>query len=108
MKVIVNKQTDIKAVIDQGGEPILLTYSDLIKLVCNTMIQGGYSISDIKSRIAITSACDGVKPGKEIKLESSDATYLQSAIKNQKWFMSHKDILGFVDDVEKMKETPAK
>jgi len=108
MKSIINKQTEIKAVIEQGSEPALLTYADLISLVCNTMVQGGYSISDIRSRIAIIEACKGLKPDEKIKLENMDATYLQNAIRNQKWFMSHKDIITFVEDIERMKDLSTK
>ena len=103
MKVLENKSTEITA---QATEQttVLLKYADLIKIVCNTPIQGGFGIPDIKARIAILAACDSITPEKDILLENADTTYLQGIVKSMKWSFFHKDIITFTEDVEKMKE----
>lgn len=102
MKALINKKTDILLPSGEGVIPV--GYSELIKMVCNSMIQGGYSISDIRSRITISSAAD--KPsGETIELENSDAVYLQNAVKNMRWYFSHKDLITFTDDIEQLGTT---
>lgn len=103
MKVLENKSTEITA---QATEQttVLLKYADLIKIVCNTPMQGGFGITDIKSRIAILAACENIEADAEILLENTDAAYLQTTIKNMKWSFFHKDLVTFTEDVEKMKE----
>ena len=104
MKSLENKSTAITAQAEDG-KLVTLDYAGLIKLVCNTPAQGGFSLQDIRTRIAITSASEETKTGKDILLETADATYLQNLVKNMRWQFSHKDILAFSDSVEKMKES---
>ena len=105
MKVLENKQTEITANAGEG-KVTKLTYAELINLVCNSPIQGGYSIQDIKARIAILATVTNA--GEELNIENADAAYLQNIVKGMKWSFVHKDLISFKEDVEKMQEVKQK
>ena len=72
--------------------------------MCNNPIQGGYSIQDIKSRIAILAAIENKKKDEDILIENAEATYLQNALNAMRWGFVHKDLITFSEDVTSMKE----
>lgn len=104
MKSIINKATEIDIPKTDKEETRKLNYADLIKIVSDSIPQGGWTKSSMQSSIMIDGAIKDVAVDTEIHLENSDAEYLKNAVKNQKWGIKHKDILAFMDDVEKMQE----
>jgi hypothetical protein len=96
MKVLENKKTELPL---SGNEKA--TYADIVKVVVNTPTKEGLAIADIKSRLAILEQAE--KNQNTLSFENTDAMYLQGLVRNFRWTVAHKDIVTFVDDVERMK-----
>ena len=97
MKTLELKQTELK--INQDGNA---TYKDLILLCVNAPKQGGFSISEIKSRLQIVDAVE--KAGDTLQLEDTPADLLNEIVSDFKWGSVHADIVQFVEDIQNMKE----
>ncbi len=93
MKQLQNRTTEIK-----NGEEAL-KYSDLLKLVLMVQPQGGYAVSDIRTRLKLTEILE--KSNGNISLEDADYTYLKPLVNNMKWNGVHKDLVEFTDDYNK-------
>jgi len=97
MKTLELKQTELK--INQDGNA---SYKDLILLCVNAPKQGGFTITEIKSRLEIVDAVE--KADGSLQLENSAAQLLQEIVSEFKWGSVHADIVQFVEDVQNMKE----
>lgn len=97
MKTLELKQTKLK--INQDGNA---SYKDLILLCVNAPKQGGFTITEIKSRLEIVDAVE--KADGSLQLENSAAQLLQEIVSEFKWGSVHADIVQFVEDVQNMKE----
>ena len=95
MKSIENKTTQIK---NAEG---FMTYADLIKIVCEQPLQGGYSMTDIEQRLAIKKACD--KAEATIEIEDLRLAYLKSICATSKWGAVHEDLLLFGEYIKELK-----
>jgi len=100
MKEIENKKTSIKNSGADMKEKPFVEYADFIKASINSVVKGGFSIDDIRKRTRILDAVENQKEGKII-LEDADLVTLKGCIKVMKWAFVHKDIIKFVDDIEK-------
>jgi hypothetical protein len=101
MKTIENKQVDISAP-TRPDIKVASSYAELIKIVCDSPIQGGYDIKDIEHRIKIKGAASMATERGSFELEDADADYLRKAVMSMKWGISHEDILKFYKDIEKL------
>ena len=101
MKSLENKLTLI-TIQGEENKSVPVDYATLIKIVCNTPDQRGYSIQDIKFRLTISDIVSNKKVGIHIHLENADAKYLQNLVENMKWGFIHKDLISFSEDVGKM------
>lgn len=93
MKKLENKTTEIA----NGEEK--LTYAGLLKIVLMVTPQGGYSLTDMKTRLKLTDLLE--KANGEIELEDADYTYLKPLLSNMKWGVVNKGIIELCDDFEK-------
>jgi hypothetical protein len=92
MKSLENKVTDIK-----DGDKYK-KYSDLIKLICNMPVAGGFSITDIAMRTKIVDACDSATD--KIELEDLRVDYLKAISATSKWGVLHKDLVALSEDIK--------
>ena len=100
MKEIENKITSIKNSGENKEEKPFVEYSDFIKGCVNNIGKSGFSSDDIRKRARILDALDNQKDGK-ILLEDADLITLKGCIKIMQWAFMHRDILKFVDYIEK-------
>ena len=105
MKEIEIKKTSIKSnIIKDAGDTMkkkeYVDYADFIKVCVNHIVKGGFSTDEIRKRSRILEALDAEKDGKII-LEDADFVTLKNCIKVMQWGFMHKDIINFVDDIEK-------
>ena len=100
MKEIEIKKTSIKNTGKDIKEREHLDYSDFIEACVNHIVKGGFSTSDIRKRSRILDALAAQKDGK-INLEDADIVTLKDCIKTMQWGFMHKEIIGFVDYIEK-------
>jgi len=97
MKTLKNKTT---AIIKEAGKAETLTFADLAIFCVNTMPQGGVDVSEMRNRIALL---DSLEKAKEtIKIEATPAETLKSCVTSMKWAFMHKDLVSFIEAVEKM------
>lgn len=92
MKSLENKVTAIK-----DGEEFK-KYSDLITLICNMPVQGGFSITDISMRTKIMEACESATD--KIELEDLRVDYLKAISATSKWGILHKDLVALSEDIK--------
>jgi len=97
MKTLEHKQTKLK--LNQDGNA---SYKDLILLCVNAPKQGGFTITEIKSRLQIVDAVE--KAGDTLQLEDTPADLLNEIVSDFKWGSVHADIVQFVEDIQNMKE----
>ena len=97
MKTLELKQTKLK--LNQDGNA---SYKDLILLCVNAPKQGGFTITEIKSRLQIVDAVE--KAGDNLQLEDTPADLLNEIVSEFKWGSVHADIVQFVEDIQNMKE----
>jgi len=97
MKTLELKQTKLK--LNQDGNA---SYKDLILLCVNAPKQGGFTITEIKSRLQIVDAVE--KAGDTLQLEDTPADLLNEIVSDFKWGSVHADIVQFVEDIQNMKE----
>lgn len=65
-------------------------------LVClNTPPAGGFDFATIRARNRIADAVEKLQPGEIIKLEDSDYSMAQEAIKATRWVVRNKELLQF-------------
>lgn len=96
MKQLENKTTEIKSENEE------LKYSDLLKAVLMVQPQGGYSVTDMKTRIKLTDLLE--KSNGEIILEDADYNYLKPLVNNMKWNIVHKNIVEMTEDFNECEE----
>lgn len=96
MKTLELKQTKLK--LNQDGNA---TYKDLILLCVNVPKQGGFSISEIKSRLEIVNAVESAEG--TLKLEDAPTQLLQEIVSEFKWGSVHADIVEFVESIQNMR-----
>lgn len=96
MKKLENKVTTI----DKGDEEGFIKYSDLIKVVCNQIPQGGLGITEMRERDRILSVVE--KNETIFEFEDADAKVLKNLVSEMRWLMNSKDIIMFVEDIEGM------
>ena len=99
-----NKTTNIRLVLNEGGEAVYATYAELINLVMGVPVQGGYSIDDIRHRISIKDSAEKAKGQGEIEMSITDADYLKKLIKVTKFPFVHEDLLEFIDAIAAMRK----
>ena len=96
MKTLELKQTKLK--INQDGNA---SYKDLILLCVNAPKQGGFSISEIKSRLEIVNAVESAEG--TLNLEDAPTQLLQEIVSEFKWGSVHADIVEFVESIQNMR-----
>lgn len=110
MKTIVNKQTEMnfrnpdfdpkKPEDVDNPRTIKATYSKLIEFCVNQPPSGGMDAGEMRNRLRILDAIDGVDVDEEARFEDSDAAKLQSIVAEVKWATLHPELLEFLDDIE--------
>lgn len=95
MKTLTNKETEITN-IDESK----MTYADLSKICINVMPQGGLDVTEMKARLKVTDKLD--KSNGKIELEDAEAETLKACVKSMKWTTMHKDLVSFIEEVEKL------
>lgn len=96
MKKLENKVTSI----DRGKGEGFITFADLIRVVCDQVPQGGLSVSDMRERIRILSVIE--EDGDTFDFEDADAIALKRLTTEMRWSVISKDIIMFVEDVERL------
>lgn len=101
MKLIPNIITTIPNGKSEAGEQKFLNYADLIKVVTNQPVQGGYSVFDMSMRLSLQGSCVDAK--ETIEIEDERFKYLQGIVKTSKWNILHADIEQFTKNIESFK-----
>lgn len=97
MKTLANKQTEIS-----NGKDGKITYADLTR-ICVNNIEKGLGAEDMRKRISIIEAVEKAEEdGADILLEDEHAKTLKVCANSAKFTVIHKDIVGFMDDVNKL------
>jgi len=100
MKEIEIKKTSVKNTKKGMDTREFLDYSDFIKACVNHLPKNGFSTDDVRKRTRIIEALEAQKDGK-INLEDADLIILKDCIKTMQWGFMHKEIIQFVDYIEK-------
>jgi len=91
-----NKKTEIK-----NGEDDFITFKDLAEACLNVTPEGGLNVSDMKNRLNVLAQLD--KSNGTIKITgSAEEETLKQYVASMKWRIMHKDVVEFVEAVEKM------
>jgi len=91
-----NKKTEIK-----NGEDDFITFKDLAEACLNVTPEGGLNVSDMKNRLNVLAQLD--KSNGTIKITgSAEEETLKQCVASMKWRIMHKDVVEFVEAVEKM------
>jgi hypothetical protein len=97
MKSLKNKKTGI---IKEAGKPETLSYSELAIFCVNSMPEGGFDVTEMRNRIKILDALD--KANGTVKIEDAATETLKACVNSMKWAFMHKDVVSFIEEVEKM------
>lgn len=100
MQEIEIKKTSIKNTGEDKLERPFIDYDHFIKACVNYSSKNGFSTDEIRKRTRILEALENQKDGK-INIEDADIVTLKACIKVMQWGFMHKDIVKFVDDIEK-------
>lgn len=95
MKKLENKTTEI-----QRDENSKTTYADFCKVCINVMPQGGLDVIQMKTRLDIVTALDSANGSIELTTEQVDT--LKECVKDMRWAIMHKDLVEFIEAVEKL------
>jgi hypothetical protein len=92
---------DIKTAIELDANETKMWFSDFMILCINTPPEGGFKADEMRTRLAII---DAIKEGKEKSMNFPDdhVRVIKKAVETYSWLQMHKDILAFLDAVEKM------
>jgi hypothetical protein len=91
-----NKKTEIKK-----DENDFITFKDLAEACLNVTPEGGLNVSDMKNRLNVLAQLD--KSNGTIKITgSAEEETLKQCVASMKWRIMHKDVVEFVEAVEKM------
>lgn len=101
MKTFENKETEITQG-NEDGSKTNLGYANLAMVGLNTPPQGGWTPTEMRERINVLAKLDAPL-GTKIKLEDAEFN-LVVACSNVKWQFMHKDVVAFIDYLEKLKE----
>ena len=101
MKKIENRETSMLDGETQKG----VTVAEVIKLIARGQVSGGYSLDDIRHRVAIIESSE--KAAKSIELEEADYKYLTTLINSSAFKLPffHSEILTVVDLINKAEES---
>ena len=95
MKNFNNKTTEIKK-----DETSFTTFKDLATVCVNQIPQGGLDVMQMKNRLNVLNKLENAN-GK-ISLEDAEADTLKDCVKAMKWAIMHKDLVEFIETVEKL------
>lgn len=102
MKTIENKTTSIS-----NGDEVnkkFLTSGDLLKIIINTVPQGGLTVEEMKKRLRLIESLDKAnETTSSISLEDADFDLLKTQTIDYKWGALHKDIIDLVDSINSIK-----
>lgn len=92
---------DIKTVIEIDANETKMWFSDFMILCVNTPPEGGFDGNTMRTRLSII---DSIEEGKQktMKFSNDHVHAIKQAVEQFKWVQLHKDILAFIDAVEKM------
>ncbi len=98
MKTIELKNVTEKLTIGGREQDLEITTIDLLKTAINSPVQGGYSVSDMLTRIKLLELIGKAEVNKDttVQFEDVDFTYLGKVVKETKWAVLSKTILEFV------------
>jgi len=106
-----NKATDIKLSEFEGEEKKSergMTFADLTILCLNLPPQGGYSVSEMKTRLPITEKLDTIKldANGSVELEQAQLEKIQECENKMDghWTQPHKDLIAFSAYIRKLGE----
>ena len=98
MKTLKNKTTEIPETSQEGSK--MTTFAVLCEKCINSTPQEGLDLKSMRDRLQILDVLG--KSKKEIKLEDAHAETLKKAVKSMRWMIMHKDIVDFLESVEKL------
>lgn len=90
MKTFENKTVEIK-----GAAPT--SYAELLKVCLDVPPQGGFTTTEMKSRLRLANALD--KANGHIELEDSDHSKLMELVKDMKWGVVSQDLIDLEEAV---------
>ena len=90
MKTFENKTVEIK-----GAAPT--SYAELLKVCLDVPPQGGFTTTEMKARLRVSSALD--KANGHIELEDADYNKLVELIKDMKWGVVSQDLVDLEEAV---------
>ena len=99
MKVFENKKVTPK-----GLKPT--TYAELLQVVLDVPPQGGFTTTEMRSRIKIQKAL--IKNAPEIQLEDADHEKLSNLVKDMKWGVNAQELVDMEEAVINAKDPNAK
>ncbi len=90
-----------------SGKQLKGNYAELAIHALENIPQGGLGVKQMRARLRVLAALDGVQVGSLISLEDADAKTLQECVAVMPWGLVAKPIVEFCDAVENMKEPAA-
>lgn len=96
MRRLTNKKADEKT-----------TYSDLLKVIINSVPQQGLTIGEQRDRIKLLNKVEA-EAEEDMLLEEAEANQLKAMVSEHKWAIVSKELVVFGDDVENMEEVSLK
>jgi len=104
MKTLRNEAFDAKLA---SGKQLKGTYAELAIHALENIPQGGLGVKQMRARLRVLAALDGVEADRTITVEDADAKTLQECVSVMPWGLVAKPIVDFCDAVENMKEPTA-
>lgn len=83
------------------GEKEFITFKDLAEACVNVVPEGGLDVSTMKNRLNVMGQLD--KSNGTVKITgSAEEETLKNCVASMRWKVLHKDVIEFVEAVEKM------
>lgn len=108
MKIIDLKTSKENVIVNNKTIEIDITTVELLKTTINSPVQGGYSVSEMMTRIKLLDKVQevekSIKDGNiptTIAFEDSEFTHLGKLVKDSKWVILSKFIVDFTQSFDK-------
>jgi len=96
MKTFLNKETSI-TMNNQAGDRVSMSYAELSVTALNNPPEKGWTTSEMRDRLRVSSKLEDVEAGVTIDFEDAEFNKLKECVLAVKWNFMHKDIVAFED-----------
>lgn len=91
---------------DENGKESFLGYANLAKYCIDNPPKDGWDKDSMKVCIKVEDKLEKLEIGKSVQFEDAEFEYLYNACQPEsfRWAMKHKDIVKFIEYLDKIKE----